>query len=90
MLIGEWGFTVIDVTDGIKAGGSGRILLKHLVRISLSIPVAIIFTALLRLYLGKETLIPWDAEYFGALAAVVLVQVVGFFRELIRNGEVKK
>ena len=75
---------MIDVIDGIKAGGSRRILLKYLVRISLSIPVAIILTALLRLFLGKETLIPWGAEYFGALAVIVLVQVVGFFREFVK------
>lgn len=81
---------MIDVIDGIKAGDSGRIFLKHLVRISLSILVAIILTALLRFLLDKEVLIPWGAEYVGALVVVVLVQMVELFKELIRNGEAKK
>ncbi|WP_346837024.1 hypothetical protein [Microbulbifer sp. SAOS-129_SWC] len=78
---------MIDLIDGVKAGGCGRILVKHLLRLIYALICAVVLTGLVRFLLGKEEVVPINAEFAGALVALVLVLVIDFLRAVIKNGE---
>lgn len=81
---------MIGLIDGTKAGGARKILLKHVVFAISSLLFLLGATAMLRFFLGKSVLIPWGAEYNTVLDMCILVQIISFLRELVRNGEKSK
>lgn len=81
---------MINVIEGIKAGGIGKVLLRHLVRVFMSMPAVILLTVLIRFVLDNEILIIWDAAFIGVFSVFLLMQTVDFLAELARNGVRKR
>ena len=78
---------MFDLVDGIKAKGSGKITLKHFIRIALVLILSVLSSALIRYFLGKSEIIPLTSEFIGVMIGVFLVFFVDYLRELIKNGK---
>ena len=78
---------MIDVIDGFKAGGCGKIFIRHLLKLIFTLCVSIVLVGLIRFLLEKDEIIPLGAEFIGVLIALVLMHLVDFMRVVIKNGE---
>ena len=76
-----------DLIDGIKAKGSGSILLRHLKRIVSVLAFSLLGAVGFGLLMDKPILSLFSHELLGVMIAIFLILVIDMLREIVKNGE---